>query len=282
MEIIAKRLPSNHRIVLAGDFHIGNIMSFQEGIRDMIEEIRQSEDMYFCGVGDYMESFTIDDPHYDPRVLGEEYDPLLQAGAVVAFLKPIKNKILALGIGNHEWRVIKTGNFVKNYICQQLGVPYGTFSYKVHIEDYDGNLMYKIFVSHGFRSISSVADSRRRKASNEELMLERRLREKASDCVVMAMGHTHKLIVSEPIHILYMTDDGNKVQANYTDVHTHDAYIHPEHRWYVNTGSFCKLYPKLGESGYAEMFGYDPVDLGYPIIHCENGRITKIEKRLLT
>jgi len=277
--IIEKRLPATHNIVVSGDFHIGSLLTSGESIDEMVEYIRKTPKTYFAGVGDYIEAIAVDDYRFDMRTT-KEYDPFHQANDVVDKLRPIKKKILALGTGNHEWKLVRFGDIVREFICDKLQVPYGTYEYVLVIKDEDGNFMYKIFVSHGFRSISSGAGLRRQRRGNEEVQIEKRLREKMGDCLIMCMGHTHRLIVAKPISILHMVERGGKIKSQYTDVHDNGSFIHPEHRWYVNTGSFLKLYHE-GVSGYASMAGYDPVDLGVPVIQCVDGKIHNIEKKIL-
>lgn len=45
------------------------------------------------------------------------------------------------------------------------------------------------------------------------------------------------------------------------------------------TGSFSKLYID-GQDDYAEVAGYDPVELGYPIVKVVDGRIVNIEEKI--
>ena len=89
------------------------------------------------------------------------------------------------------------------------------------------------------------------------------------------MGHTHKIIISPPSEVLYLTDDDKGIKQHH-GVPKNNGYIHPDYRWYVNTGGFLKLYgeivvedddvpmeeSKLG-SGYAERAMYAPLQLGF-------------------
>jgi hypothetical protein len=138
-----------------------------------------------------------------------------------------------------------------------------------------------MFLTHGYGSINSSADDGVRRKANMRLSLKRKLKDKAGDCILMGMAHTHKLIVSKPEETLYLTDNGKQIKQNYTASKHTDGYIHPDHRWYVNTGSFYRLYGKDGISGYAERAGYDPVELGYILIKVRNREIIAVEKVLL-
>ena len=111
----------------------------------------------------------------------------------------------------------------------------------------------------------------------------------------MAKGHTHKLIVSKPAKELYLTDDGERITQRYTyDDLQRESYIDPNLRWYVNTGSFLKLYhepieqedehgnkERLPISGYAEQGEYDPVELGFAVIEVRDRQVTDVKKIVL-
>jgi hypothetical protein len=107
--------------------------------------------------------------------------------------------------------------------------------------------------------------------------LKRKLKENAGDCIVMAAGHFHKLITVPPPKKLVMLDEGEKpIQDYLTGAYGDEGYIDPDRRWYLGTGSFLKLYGKLGVSGYAERANYDPIEIGYPIIHIRKGRVNDV------
>ena len=57
-------------------------------------------------------------------------------------------------------------------------------------------------------------------------------------------------------------------------------YIHPDHRWYCNTGSFLRLYG-MGISSYAEIGEYDPVELGFCVARVRDRIIQGIDKVVL-
>lgn len=245
--------------------------------RDIIERVKKEKNTYMALGGDLIEAICVDDKRFDADSATDPV-PIKQAQDVRNLLEPIKHKILFVLTGNHEYALHKYGDLVKYLICEPLGVSYGTYTCKCLVSV--GNKpAYKLFYTHGAKSISSIADDPIRREANMKLSLKQRLKHKAADCEVMAMGHTHKLIVSGPEQSLYLTDDGKKIRQHYT-APGDGEYIHPDHRWYVNTGSLMKLYVP-GISGYAERFGYDPCELGHAEIIVRNGKITNIEKRVI-
>jgi hypothetical protein len=110
-----------------------------------------------------------------------------------------------------------------------------------------------------------------------ELSLKRQLKNKAGDCAVMVKGHSHKLIVCPPRSELYMTDNSKKIQQHYTMYQQNAEYIHPDFRFYGNTGSFLRLFGE-GISGYAEKAEYDPTELGYLVLVCRDKKIVSLDK----
>ncbi|MFA5753729.1 MAG: hypothetical protein WC910_11725 [Bacteroidales bacterium] len=98
------------------------------------------------------------------------------------------------------------------------------------------------------------------------------------------LGNTHKLIIVPPSGKLYLyTDENGKTKQGYLSSGDSTAqYIDPDQRWYVNTGSFLKLYnDDLDVSGYAEVKGFDPVNLGFPIIKVRDRKVVSIDPVIL-
>lgn len=157
-----------------------------------------------------------------------------------------------------------------------MGVDYGTWSAKLSIQTSDGKLMYKIFETHGIRSITSAADDPKRRRVNMQLILKRQLKFKFGDCAVMIKHHTHKLLVCKPESELYLTDNGKHIKQEYTTYGQNEDYIHPDARWYGNAGSFLRMYGE-GMSGYAEINEYDPVELGFLILKVRDRKIVELE-----
>ena len=136
--------------------------------------------------------------------------------------------------------------------------------------------MYKIYATHGFKNITSAAYDPKRRRVNMQLILKRHLKFKAGDCAVMVKGHTHKLMVCKPESELFLVDDGSRIKQKYTRWGQSEEYIHPDARWYGNTGSFLKLHGK-DISGYAEIMEYDPVELGFLVLVVRKGKIEILE-----
>jgi len=282
MKLITKQLPSNHNIFLYGDVHDGSILSWQRGWDKMVSKIKSEYDgcsnNYAADGGDMIEAITVDDPRFDVEKLTQPL-PLEQIDRAIEKREPIKDILLYILKGNHELKLWRFGD-VTAKVCKELGVEYGTYTAKLRVESSKGELMYKLFDTHGSRSITSTADDPIRRRTNLELILKRQLKRKAGDCAVMIKHHVHKLIVCEPESDLYLTDNGKSIRSNYTSWGQNEEYIHPDARWYGCAGSFLRLYGK-GISGYAEIAEYDPVELGFLVLKVRNKKIVGLDSYVL-
>lgn len=278
MKLITKRLPENHNIFFYGDKHEGSVLSSAHGWGAFIKMVKSPYDgcvaNYAADGGDAIEAIMVDDKRFSPDKLNEQL-PLAQMNKAIEIREPIKDKLLYMLMGNHEFKLWRFGNLTEE-MCKKLGTTYGTYSVRLTVQDLKGKLMYKVFDTHGVRGITSTADDPIRRRTNMELILKRQLRRKAGDCAVMIKHHTHKLFVCKPASELYLTDNGEQIQQGYTGWGQDEDYIHPDARWYGNAGSFLKLYGE-GISGYAEIAEYDPVELGFLVLKVRNKKIVSLD-----
>lgn len=283
MELITKKLPINHNLFLFGDDHEGTILRHNDGWNQLVDMMHSSIDglpesaNFGVHHGDFMEGIMIDDPRYDG--LTEQGLPLQQLYNSQRNIDPIKGKLICMLEGNHPIKLWKFGRLTEQ-LCKELGVQYGTWTAKITYRDTRGEIMYKHYCAHGRKTINSTADDPRRRKANMELILKRHLKFKAGDCVLQSKGHTHKLLCCEPEVDLYLSDDEKAVHQNYTSADHTAEYIHPDLRWYVNTGSFLKSIG-IGLSGYAEIAEYDPVELGFYIVKVRDREIQEIKKEVV-
>ena len=288
MKLLEKMLPKTHKIVFVSDSHEGTILKHRKGYRKVIKMVADDSTMYLAHLGDLIEGITVDDPRYCMQTTDPQAStPVRQYRQALEELMPIKDKILVMLEGNHDWKISgRYGSLIKDVVCPELAgnkdgsTIYGTYSCKLSIVDRKGDLMYKMFLTHGAGSINSSADDPVRREANMLLSLKRKLFRKAGDCAIMAQGHTHKLLVKPPIPELYLTDDSKNIHQRYTKSNHTAEFIPPDLRYYVNTGCFYKLY-EMGVSGYAERAGYDPNELGYVVVTVVDGVIKSVEPRVI-
>jgi len=297
MQLISKTLPPSHRIVLAGDLHLGTIAYHEKGWLKLVKRVMEEEDLYIALGGDLVESILVDDKRFQASTHDPKVPPMAQMDWVKSDLALIKDKILFILNGNHELKLMKYGDLTKRMcmgdqyidraetegrtvVDKGLGVPYGGFSTKLSVyvsEHKKRKFCYKLFYTHGRLTVKSVADDPIRRRANMSIQVKRKLFPLCGDAVIMATAHCHQLIAVPPNHELYMTDDGVDILGNYTRGMQTGNFIPPNLRWYVSTGSFLKS-QILGATTYSEAAMYPPSDLGYAIVHCEDKKITNIEE----
>lgn len=278
MKLISVKLPDDHNIFLYGDVHEGSVLSckaaWDKFVNMLFSEYAGCKNNYASDGGDAIEGILADDPRYNEQT-EKEAKPLRQKKIATEKRREFKHLLLQMLTGNHERKLWKFGPITQE-MCEDLGVPFGTYSCKLSVNNKKGKLMYKIYQTHGSRSISSTADDPIRMAANMRLILKRQLKFKFADCAVMIKHHAHKLIASKPETQLYLTDDGTQVSQNYTYWGQNESYIHPDARWYGCAGSFLKLFGD-NVSGYAEIAEYDPVELGFLVLRVRDRKIVGLD-----
>jgi hypothetical protein len=282
LELITKILPRDHNLFFFGDTHIGSTLCHEKGIKKFINKMESTVDgvpssgNYAIHMGDAIEGILIDDYRYRPETCETPFF-LKQIDAFIDLMWPIHERIITNLRGNHSDTLWKYDD-VNARICKKLGLSKpGTKSARITIRDRKKRKMYKIYATHGRKGINSVADDPTRRDTNMKLILKRHLKQKAADCVIMAKGHTHRTLILKPTQDLYLTDDGDNINQHYTHFKPNAKYIHPDNRWYLNTGAFYKAYA-IGIDSYAERAEYDPIDLGYIIMKIRDGKPVDAEK----
>jgi len=287
MEFVDRTVPANFNLFLFGDIHVGTLLYHEEGFDEFVDMLNSPyadcKHNVAIGMGDYIEAIDTSDKRFDVDTVDRGMiRPDEQISYIIGKLKSSAKKIALLKMGNHEGKLTKYYDYSR-MAAHQLGVPYGTytavttFSRRPTAGPPKEKYLFKSFTTHGYGSINSIADDPERVEANLNLSLKRKLKNKAGDCAIMAMGHTHKLLVARPKTKLYLTSDGRELHQHYTKSDQAAKYIHPDHRWYVNTGSFMRLYLK-GVSGYAERAMYDPMEIGFAVVRIRECEIQDVDK----
>jgi hypothetical protein len=102
-----------------GDLHLGSQQCDDRFVKQVIDEIADNEDAYWCGMGDLIENAL-------PTSLGDMYTQVLspeaQLDRLIEWFEPIKEKGLFMIRGNHEDRTYKAvGQRPERYIERALG-----------------------------------------------------------------------------------------------------------------------------------------------------------------
>jgi len=248
--------------------------------------------------GDFMEAILVNDKRYqfnnmvvyDDVLNGEvrfnqsniktkrmvkKENAMAQLEQAVKNRKRIAKHILLILDGNHPQGLHAYGDLTAE-LCRRLEVNYGTYTSHITYRNKKGKFLFNHFAGHGWKSVGSSVEPYERAKVNMQIQLKNNLRDMAGDCLLMSMGHTHKLLVKPPISKLYIEAQEDILVQKYTSAKKHDGFIHPDYRWFVNTGSFLKLYGP--ESGYAERAGFSPNELGFALVEIRGGDIAAIKR----
>jgi len=269
---------STFDICLPGDTHEGSVSYHEKGVKQLIDYILEKPSRYWANMGDWIEAITTDDKRYAWNQK-ECPIPVKQADAAVETFRPIASKCFCGLIGNHELKLHRFGNLVKDIICKELNIPYGAYMAHVDVK-FEGKKLFSMMLWHGpiRGGLTSNAKDYEQAMANMKSSLKMKLKYMVSDCAIQACGHFHRLLIVPPTKQLYIYTSGSKLKQGYLDGIQTGDYIDPDRRYYLCTGSFSKLYPDDDEAiGYAEVSGYKPVELGFPVIHVVDGKIVGVE-----
>jgi hypothetical protein len=268
MELISREMPANYNLIHTGDLHFGPANCNEEAIFEMVEYIASTPDTYVAIVGDSIDAIIIGDKrmHVTSFQGNTIKTPQQQSDRFIEIFWPIRDRILFIQLGNHEFKLINTFDFVLEW-CNRLEVPWGGIMAKfIHL--HEGKPQWKGFFCHGNGSIKSQAKDPIQALANQRALLKKKLQHLASDVVYMGQGHTHNMLLVNPTiqNHLHLIDDGKKIKQTYrVDVDQTAEYINSEARWYGCCGSFLSTMSQPGKGliSYGEMACYPPVEQGY-------------------
>lgn len=285
MELITAVVPDDFVLYDMSDLHLGSPLCSLGSLKEVIAEIAANPKARVVVKGDAIESILPNDKRYVHTGVMDDYKtPQAQADKVIELFTPIKKKILAWGIGNHELKLINTVDLGR-YMADKLGAPYGAYNFKItFVSKSNGERMFKTYHTHGWGGSQSNAKDDIQRDANMKASLKHKLAKSGhADCIYMSRGHDHQLMVVEPTiqNRLYLTDDGTQIHQHYRQ-HTNQSanFIPPDARWYATTGSFRKMYMPSGSmaTDYAEMAGYAPSEIGYVKLIVRDRNILDVQK----
>lgn len=188
MRLITATVPSSCTVALLGDTHDGSLGYDKTGVDRLVDKIAGSKNMRWAHVGDVCDAICSDDKRF---VFNPDIPvPLQQTKSVVATFRPIAKKGLVMLKGNHDDKLHRIGEFLRDLIAEPLGVPFGGYTCKVQLADKHGPVC-KLFLWHGpiRGSVTSNAKDYQQRQANMKARVRLYMENKASDCAVMAMGH---------------------------------------------------------------------------------------------
>lgn len=281
-------MPDEFELVLFGDDQEGNVAKARDKYEECIDYVCSGKNRYGAHMGDACDAFWVSDPRYDP--LTTLKTPLDQKNEAIKQLKPLAKtgRLLNILKGNHEKALESKAGDLNKEICTELqkvsGGQYpiiGTYTSKLEFQDTKSRPMCKVYLTHGRKTITSVSPDPHRRKAYMQFRLKRLLENMAGDCILMARGHSHIVLVTPPLPTLYIASSGGKLKQHYTRPGSGTQYIHPDHRWYGCTGSFLKSQMPDGIETYSEVAEYEPIELGYLVATfadrtCQNLREVKV------
>jgi hypothetical protein len=242
------------KLIPLGDIHVGHRDLDLDRLTKTIDFIKNDPQCYVIGMGDYAEAIDFKDMRADPNTMDRDLlTPDEQYAKVEELLEPIKDKIICLLDGNHDYMfwMRHSHNFV-DVMAHNLEVPYAGFSAYIRIKTERAKAnrtQFNAYAHHGWSSsrseggaVNSIHD----------------LHNKFPGLHLYLMGHTHRLGEALPRTTLYIDDGGN---------------IREWIEKYVFTGAFFKGYEQGKGSSYVETHGYNPLMIGAPIIEIKQNRI---------
>ena len=274
MQRIGFELPLDCEIIFCGDTHGGSQLTHYDGIKSLISHILTRKNIYFVHGGDWCEAIVIDDKRFNADGIQEPI-PLKQAQEMVKLFNPVADRCIVGLLGNHERKLLKFGNIVKDVICKNLNIPYGTMTSRICFT-HKNKYFFNAFVTHHMPALRSNAKDPIQAKANIEAALKKTLQERIGDCAFMVGAHTHQLISVQPVEKLFVIDGKKGVKQSYTSgTLGTGGYIHPDFRYYGSSGSFRKHYVD-GIDDYGE--AYAPVELGYLKLTLDGGKVAKWDK----
>lgn len=234
------------RLYVIADEHIGDAHHDAKCLEAKLEQIRHDDRAMVIVNGDLLNTaikHSVSDVYAEKMTLGEQID------YATKLLEPIKDKIIAGTIGNHEYRAYKEAaidvmkvifanlGIADRYMCEGglIFIRMGQNGTDRHGRQHPPKLWYSVYVTHG-------SGGGRREGGKAN-----RLAELAStaDADIYIHGHVHTPMIFRKCY--YRADP-----YNCTGVMVD--------RLFVNTAA------SLDYGGYGQMYGYSPSSKKSPVI----------------
>lgn len=218
-------------IVPIGDVHLGNTNCKLQLFQKVIERITHTPNSYIIGMGDYIDAITPKDKRFDLAQCGTFINDQIEK--MIELLKPIKDRILCLLTGNHDYKLHTEGyGDPVRRMCKELECDYAGYSCFVKLKVMPDTHLRSliIYAHHGWSSGRRTGNVVNSVESCAQYW----------DADVYLFGHSHKLWSTRQMRIGWY---GKKKVI------------------FANTGSFLETCLE-DTTGYGERAGYPPQKLG--------------------
>lgn len=245
--------PDKFNIYPLGDVHLGSVHSDEDAIERQVEKIKNEENAYWIGMGDYCDSITKNDKRFEMGGLASwvKANDIIesQRKRAVQLFTPIKSKCLGLLTGNHEESLHQANqDDITRHICDDLGVPYLGYSCFLVLKFTRFRSVWQLII-HAWHGAGA--------AQTEGARLNRLMRlVNEIEADVYLMGHLHAMTQHTPDRLVFRN---GKVKS--------------EKLAATITGSWLRAYTQMSADNeaisYAEKKGYKPSRIGCPVVHVE-------------
>lgn len=249
---------NNFQLMVLGDMHIGDKLCDLDLIKETLDYVKKTKDCYVILNGDLINNAlktSKSDSYQEQMTIEEEQDLLID------LLKPIKDKILVMASGNHEYRTsLLAGINPLRAVAYALGIKdkFVENSYVLTIEFGVAHGMKNLKNKYVVYGIHGGSGGGRRAGATANALQDMSLILPNADLYIHS--HTHTTINYNDMVFLY----DSKTQR-----------LKEHQRTYYNANAFLKY------GGYAEQKGYKPADR-QPSVLVVNALRKKGEMKIVT
>jgi hypothetical protein len=274
----ARKYGDTFNFYAIGDLHVGRRGLAEHKIEECISLIK--DDPIGCAgvMGDICETIKPSDKRFTIQEQDTgKFARLSQQWEYAAeLLNPISDKLVFILDGNHEevvYDVCHISSEIVKMISPDEGIACGGRSAKVFFTD-----KIKGFFTHGSGSVQSKAGDPEQRERNDAINIKRKLRDLQGDCILMGMGHIHKMRICKPTVELMLVGDGKDIKQVYTEPYFGPhGEVNEDKRFYFSSGAFMPLLME-GVTTYAEKAMYTPTEMGMIKCSVEEGAVKSVEK----
>jgi UDP-2,3-diacylglucosamine pyrophosphatase LpxH len=224
-------------IIPFGDLHWGSANCNRKAVVNMIKWAEKRQNVFFILMGDLIESAFKESP--GDGVYAQIVSPMEQFKQMVMLLSHIKDRILGIHIGNHEYRAMKSTSYnIAEMLSMFFGFKYLGYTALTTIQV--GDFKYDIASTHGASGSKTIGSKLKKVIDLSQIY----------DADLYLMGHVHEM-ASVPTTIRYREDD----------------QIKKKKRYFVLTGHCLEW-----KDSYAEMALCIPSQMGVPIVELSSDR----------
>ena len=217
-----------------GDIHIGNVNCDIKKLDEVIEYIRKTPNCLCIGMGDYIENImpyangSPDKRWNSDTTVRTQLTTEEQTEVIMEKLVKIKDKILTMTWGNHEWKTMNEKRFINDF-CKPLDAKFlGYVGYLYLTFKYKGKEMssYLLLIKHAGSNAAKTGSAMNHMEDFGS----------SFDYDIQLMGHNHGTFVQTSLRIGYDKKTNNLVEKK---------------QLHGNTGTFLRSYQK-GNTSYVE------------------------------